>query len=230
MVEAGTGRTNEVLDRGPFGTKRIIPRAGDLPASLPENGLPLDAKPRDDRPGKAPAARPERMGEHLATHGLGHEPAAGRKHALDLAKGLVGCPNVMARTEVDDEVEGPIGKGEGADVAAGELDGAGQSFTSFAGDRQKRWIDVQAHQSVGPEETVENREGDPTARADLEDPPAHRERQEADKEGDLDDALEEVPAGDIGEGRVVGSARIGKRRGHGRSPEGDQRCRAPRHR
>ena len=134
---------------------------------LPEQGLAHHAQLWHDRPGEAFPTSAEGVGEELARDRLADEEPTGTQHPGDLGQGTPGARDVVARAEIDDQVEFVILEREVTDVTKAKLHSRSTRPKSGLGLPQKDRVNVEPDQSPGLEPVSDDREGDPLATTNL---------------------------------------------------------------
>ena len=121
----------------------------------------------------------------------------------DLRQRLPGTGDVIAGTEIDDQIERGVGKRHASHVAGHQLGGdtgLGQTRFRFL---EEAGLGVEPDQPGRPEHPTQDRQRHPAATTDLEHAGVSRQAEGADHERDFEGGLAGVPALFIGKGPVL---------------------------
>jgi len=111
------------------------------------------------------------VSEQLAERGLVNEHSAFTEHAGDLRERGLRSADVKARAEVDDHVEGAVGKRHLAHVTAAKFRGDAAGAQVPLGCRELARIDIETRKTARFAQLGEHGQGDPAPAAHFEHPP-----------------------------------------------------------
>lgn len=200
VVELGVSFTAAVIARGT--------RERGLSPHRPKNRPALRQQHRLRRPRQTTSKRPCWMREVLCDRRLVDEPATGPEDPSNLTQRRAcardPAADVIARAEIDDQIERAVVEGKLADVPLehGHVQ-RGRAHLP-ACDRDQRGVDVYAYETRRPEPLGEHRQRNPAPAANLEHPSADGGSQGPKKHGNLDAPLEAIPRFHVAEGFVLG--------------------------